>query len=55
MKIPLAIVLRFDVDRPEDAATVLAAIDPPHLPAFAGQARVVVGADVADLENWLDA
>lgn len=54
-RIPLAVVLRFDVEQPEDAARVLSAIDPPRLPWFAGTARVVVGSDVADLERWLDA
>jgi hypothetical protein len=40
---PLLVVLSFDVDAPERAVEILKAVNPPGLPWFAGQARVVVG------------
>lgn len=47
------VVLSFKLD-PEQIADVLHAIDPPHLPHFAGQARIAVGTDAATVIDWLE-
>lgn len=47
------VVLSFKLDV-EKIADVLQAIDPPHLPHFAGQARVAVGTDAAAVIDWLE-
>lgn len=52
--IPMDLVVTFLVANPEEAADLVAAIDPPNLPRFNGQLRVVVGNDVLDLHEWLD-
>ena len=39
---------------PEQITDVLHAIDPPHLPHFAGQARIAVGTDAAAVIDWLE-
>lgn len=47
------VVLSFKVE-PEQIVDVLHAIDPPHLPHFAGQARIAVGTDAAAVIDWLE-
>jgi hypothetical protein len=49
------IVLTFEIPTPEHIATVLDAINPPTLPHFAGQARVVVDPFATTVTKWLDA
>ena len=49
------VVLEFDIPGPEQAADVLIAIDPPHLPFFTGNARVVPDPYATELTDWLDA
>jgi hypothetical protein len=48
------IVLSFDLDGPEDVASVLKKIDPPSLPGFTGVARVTVDPVATRIEEWLD-
>lgn len=54
MGIPLLVVLSFDVADPEQTVDILASLDPPSHPHFTGQARVVVGDDVAATIRFLD-
>jgi hypothetical protein len=49
-----ALVINFEIAQPEDVAGLLERIDPPSLPWFDGEVRVVVGQDVDDLKVWLD-
>jgi len=48
------IVVSVDVPNPDAVATVLQHMDPPGIPYFDGQVRVVVGTDVADTIKFLD-
>lgn len=48
------IVLTLDLGAPEDAATALAAIDPPSIPGFAGDARIAVEPVVGHVLDYLD-
>jgi hypothetical protein len=41
------VALTFNVPSPDDVPEILKAIDPPSLPHFDGDARIVVGDDVA--------
>jgi hypothetical protein len=49
------VVLTFDLPSPDDVVQVLKAIDPPHLPHFAGDARVAVDPEASAVLEWLDA
>lgn len=49
-----AVLLSFDLPSTEDAAGVLSAIDPPHLPHFAGLARITVNPWASAMERYLD-
>lgn len=48
------VVLTFDIPGPEAVPDVLTAINPPQLPHFAGQARIVVEPHATALTTWLD-
>ena len=48
------VVVSVDVPDPEDTATVLSHLDPPTIPYFDGEVRVVVGTDVVDTIKFLD-
>lgn len=48
------VVLTFELPNPEAAADVLDAIDPPHLPHFAGEARITVDPWATAVEDFLD-
>jgi len=50
----LAVGLTFDVPRPDCAVEILTAVDPPSLPHFDEQVRIVVGTEVNNLVSWLD-
>lgn len=50
----IAIVLEFDIANPEDASTVLRAIDPPKLPFFDGAAQIVMEPHLSQMLRWLD-
>lgn len=51
----IAIVLTFDIPDPETVPSIIEAIDPPNLPHFDGNARIVVEPEVDELVGWLDA
>ena len=48
------VVLSFQLDDPDDIIQVLENINPPHLPYFRGEVRVVVGTDATDTIQFLD-
>lgn len=48
------VVLSFELAEPEQVVDILAAIDPPSLPNFTGQARIAVGSDALAVVTWLD-
>jgi hypothetical protein len=48
------VVVSVDLLLPEDAAVVVAAMDPLSIPHFAGEVRVVVGDDAQRVIDWLD-
>lgn len=48
------IVLSLEVPEPEEVATALLHIDPPSIPGFSGQARIVVDPHATTVEEWLD-
>lgn len=48
------IVVTVDLPTPEDAATVLEAMNPPSIPHFLGEVRVAVGEHAQRVIDWLD-
>lgn len=48
------IVVSLELPNPEAAVDVLEHMDPPEIPYFAGQIRLVVGTDVDDTIKFLD-
>ena len=48
------IVLSVDVPTPDALPTILEHIDPPTIPYFANEARIVVGTDVDDTIDFLE-
>jgi hypothetical protein len=48
------VVLTVDLPTPDDVVDVLEHIDPPNVPHFAGDARIVVGPYVDVVLNYLD-
>lgn len=50
----MLVVLSFVVDKPEDASTIIKAVDPPHLPFSDGLSRVVLDPHASELLEWLD-
>lgn len=48
------IVVSVDLPDPEATAVVLEHMDPPSIPFFTGDVRVVVGTDVDDTIKFLD-
>jgi hypothetical protein len=48
------IVVSVDLPNPDEAVTVLEHLDPPTIPYFDGEVRLVVGTDVADTIKFLD-
>ena len=47
-------VVSIDLPYPEAVVDVMAHLDPPTIPHFAGDVRVVVGPDVDDVVKFLD-
>lgn len=55
MKIPLMVVISFQVDDPDNVIPILESIDPKNLPYFSNVVRIVVGnKDVKDTINFLE-
>lgn len=50
----IAVVLTFDVPDVEVIPDIITAINPPHLPHFDGDARVVPPPYAAQMVQWLD-
>jgi hypothetical protein len=48
------IVVSVDLPDPEAVPVVLLHLDPPNIPHFSGEVRVVVGTDVDDTIKFLD-
>jgi len=48
------IVISVDLPDPEASVPVLEHLDPPTIPYFAGEVRLVVGTDVDDTIKFLD-
>ena len=48
------VVLDFEISDPEEVAGILTAIDPPHLPKFAGSARISVGMPANRVLEYLE-
>lgn len=53
-KLPVLLVLSLEVDEPEDLSVVIKHVDPPNIPDFSGEVRVVVGDDVKATLDFLD-
>jgi hypothetical protein len=51
---PVLVVVSFNVPEPEDVPKIIEALNPPSLPMFAGNVRIVVGTDVAEVVQFLD-
>ncbi len=47
-------VISVDLPSPEATVTVMNHLDPPNIPYFDGQVRIVVGSDVDDTIKFLD-
>jgi hypothetical protein len=54
LAVKVAVVLTFDVPDAEAIPDILTAIDPPRLPHFDGEARVVPPPYAAQMTAWLD-
>jgi len=48
----MALVLTFDIEDADELPVIIRQIDPPRLPGFDGNLRIVP--DVAELTRWLD-
>lgn len=48
------VVLTFEAPTPEAVVPILQKLDPPSLPFFGGQARIVVDPYATHIEEWLD-
>lgn len=48
------LVVELTIERPEQIAEALTAINPPSIPAFAGAVRVAIGDVATALVEWLD-
>ena len=48
------IVISVDLPSPEATPVILEHIDPPTIPGFTGEVRIVVGTDVDDTIKFLD-
>jgi len=51
---PVLIAISFKVSDPKDIPPIIDAINPPSLPNFSGEVRVVAGTDVDDVIKFLD-
>jgi hypothetical protein len=47
-------VISLDLPSPDSVVQVMEHLDPPEIPHFAGEVRVVVGADVDETIKFLD-
>lgn len=54
MKRRLIVVLTFGIDEPEEIVKILKAIDPPHLPHFAGEVRVALDPYASHVIDYLE-
>jgi hypothetical protein len=52
--VKIAIVLTFDIREPDDVPAIIRRIDPPRLPGFDGELRVVLDEHAAELIAWTD-
>lgn len=52
--IPVLIVISCQVADPEEVVAIVKHIDPPTVPHFAGDIRVVAGANVAEVVAFMD-
>ena len=48
------VVLSLELPSPDAVVDVLQAIDPPNLPHFSGEARIVVDPHATAVTEWLD-
>jgi hypothetical protein len=48
------VVISVDLPNPEESVVVLQHLDPPTIPYFDGEVRLVVGDDVKDTIKFLD-